>query len=194
MSNRLFQGVIHQMKDAIDRVIGVIDEKGQDVWSDIVLALLAKQLLEKKPGAKVIYDVKCSKALEDVVYANGGVPVMWKTGHSYIKSKLHELDAELAGERSGHIFVSGDDWYGFDDAVFVAAKLVEYLSNREETVSEIIDRTIQLPSPTPVYGILDISSGSCSMLESITRSTMCTTPFSTSLSPQIIAALLLSMM
>ena len=119
--------------------IGVIDEKGQDVWSDIVLALLAKQLLEKKPGAKVIYDVKCSKALEDVVNANGGVPVMWKTGHSYIKSKLHELDAELAGERSGHIFVSGDDWYGFDDAIFVAAKLVEYLSNREETVSEIIE-------------------------------------------------------
>ena len=119
--------------------IGVIDENGKDVWSDIVLALLAKQLLEKKPGATVIYDVKCSKALEDVIVANGGNPVMWKTGHSYIKSKLHELDAELAGERSGHIFVSGDDWYGFDDAVFVAAKLVEYLSNREETVSQIIE-------------------------------------------------------
>lgn len=119
--------------------IGVIDEKGQNVWSDTLLAVLAKQLLEKKPGATVVFDVKCSKALIDVIEENGGKPVMWKTGHSYIKSKLHELDAELAGERSGHIFVSGDDWYGFDDAVFVAAKLVEYLSNRKETVSEIID-------------------------------------------------------
>jgi phosphomannomutase/phosphoglucomutase len=64
---------------------------------------------------------------------------MWKTGHSYIKSKLHEIKAELAGERSGHIFVSGEDWYGFDDAIFVAAKLVEYLSHQTKTVSEIID-------------------------------------------------------
>lgn len=119
--------------------IGVIDEKGQNIWSDMVLALTAKQLLEKKPGSTVVFDVKCSKALIDVIEQNGGKPVMWKTGHSYIKSKLHELNAELAGERSGHIFVSGDDWYGFDDAVFVAAKLVEFLSHKEESVSEIID-------------------------------------------------------
>lgn len=119
--------------------IGVIDERGNNVWSDTVLALIAKQLLEKKPGATVIYDVKCSKALTDVIEQNGGKPVMWKTGHSYIKSKLHEMNAELAGERSGHIFISGDDWYGFDDAIFVAAKLVEFLSHQTETVSEIID-------------------------------------------------------
>ena len=119
--------------------IGVIDEKGQNVWSDTVLALIAKQLLEKKPGASVIFDVKCSKSLIDVIEANGGKPIMWKTGHSYIKSKLHEMNAELAGERSGHIFVSGDDWYGFDDAIFVAAKLVEYISHQDKTVSEIID-------------------------------------------------------
>ena len=85
--------------------IGVIDEKGQNIWSDMVLALIAKQLLEKKPGATVIFDVKCSKALIDVIEQNDGHPVMWKTGHSYIKSKLHELNAELAGERSGHIFI-----------------------------------------------------------------------------------------
>lgn len=119
--------------------IGVIDEKGQNIWSDMVLALIAKQLLEKKAGATVVFDVKCSKALIDVIEQNGGHPVMWKTGHSYIKSKLHELNAELAGERSGHIFISGDDWYGFDDAVFVAAKLVEFLSHQEKTVSEILD-------------------------------------------------------
>lgn len=118
--------------------IGVIDEKGENIWSDMVLALIAKQLLEKKQGATVVFDVKCSKALIDVIKQNGGNPVMWKTGHSYIKSKMHELHAELAGERSGHIFVGGDDWYGFDDAVFVAAKLVEFLSHKEEALSDIL--------------------------------------------------------
>ena len=119
--------------------IGVIDEKGNNIWSDTVLALIAKQLLEKTPGAKVIYDVKCSKALTDVIKANGGQPIMWKTGHSYIKAKMHEMNAELAGERSGHIFMGGEDWYGFDDATFVAAKLVEFLSHQDATVSEIVD-------------------------------------------------------
>ena len=119
--------------------IGVIDEKGGNIWSDTLLALLAKQLLEKKPGATVVFDVKCSQTLIDVIEKYGGKPLMWKTGHSYIKSKLHETGAELAGERSGHIFVAGDEWYGFDDASFVAAKLVEYLSHQDETVSEIIE-------------------------------------------------------
>ena len=120
--------------------IGVIDERGNNIWSDTVLALIAKQLLEKKPGATVVFDVKCSKQLVDVITANGGRPLMWKTGHSYIKSKLHETGAELAGERSGHIFISGDDWYGFDDAVFVAAKLVEFLSNQDDTLSGIVGK------------------------------------------------------
>lgn len=119
--------------------IGVIDEKGQNIWSDTLLALIAKQLLEKKPGATVVFDVKCSQTLVDVIEKFGGKPLMWKTGHSYIKSKLHETGAELAGERSGHIFISGDDWYGFDDAAFVAAKLLEYLSHQDESISEIIE-------------------------------------------------------
>lgn len=118
--------------------IGVIDNNGENIWSDIILAILAKQLLEKKKGAKVVFDVKCSRTLAEVVEANGGVPVMWKTGHSYIKAKMHELNAELAGERSGHIFVGGEDYFGFDDAVFVAAKLVEFLSNQEKTISEVV--------------------------------------------------------
>ena len=120
--------------------IGVIDERGNNIWSDTVLAIIAKQLLEKKKGATVVFDVKCSKQLVDVIEENGGKPVMWKTGHSYIKAKMHELDAELAGERSGHIFIGGDDWYGFDDAVFVAAKLVEFLSHNEQSISEIVDQ------------------------------------------------------
>ena len=119
--------------------IGVIDNNGENIWSDVILAILAKQLLEKKPGSKIVYDVKCSQTLTEVIENNGGIPVMWKTGHSYIKSKMHEINAELAGERSGHIFVGGDDYFGFDDAIFVAAKLVEYLSNQEKSISEVVE-------------------------------------------------------
>ena len=118
--------------------LGVIDDGGNNIWSDTVLAVLVKQLLEKKKGATVVYDVKCSKTLEEVITKYGGKPCMWKTGHSYIKAKMHELHAELAGERSGHIFVGGDDYYAFDDAVFVGAKLVEYVSNTDVTLSETI--------------------------------------------------------
>ncbi len=118
--------------------IGVIDENGNDIWSDIILAVLSKQLLEEVPGATIVYDVKCSKALEEVILQNGGKPLMWKTGHSYIKSKMHESGAELAGERSGHIFIGKHDYYGFDDALFAAAKLVEYLSHHDEKISEIV--------------------------------------------------------
>lgn len=118
--------------------IGIVDEKGQNIWSDILLAVLAKQLLQKKKGATVIYDVKCSKALDEVIKANGGKAVMCKTGHSYVKAKMHELGAALAGERSGHIFVGGDEYYGFDDASFVTAKLVEYLSNNSKSLTEIV--------------------------------------------------------
>lgn len=118
--------------------IGVVDNNGENIWSDVILAILAKQLLAKKKDAKVVYDVKCSQTLTEVIESNGGIPVMWKTGHSYIKAKMHEINAELAGERSGHIFIGGDDYFGFDDAVFVAAKLVEYLSNQEKTIADIV--------------------------------------------------------
>lgn len=118
--------------------IGVIDNNGNNIWSDIILAYIAKNLLAKKKGITVVYDVKCSQALTQVVQDNGGNPVMWKTGHSYIKAKMHELNADIAGERSGHIFIGGDNYYGFDDAVFVAAKLVEALSYDEVTIAEAI--------------------------------------------------------
>jgi phosphomannomutase/phosphoglucomutase len=118
--------------------IGVIDEKGENVWSDKILIILAKQLLEKKKNAKVVFDVKCTQALPEVIEENGGIPVMWKTGHSHIKSKMKEEKADLAGERSGHIFIGGDDYYGFDDALFVAAKLVEYMSHTDQTLTDIL--------------------------------------------------------
>lgn len=119
--------------------LGVIDEAGNDVYSDIILAVLAKQLLEKKPNAQIVYDVKCSRTLEEIITANNGIPIMWMTGHSYIKSKMHQLKAELAGERSGHIFCGGDDYFGFDDAVFAASKLIEYLSYQDKNLSKIVE-------------------------------------------------------
>lgn len=118
--------------------IGIIDENGENLWSDRLLMILAKQLLEKKPGSKIVFDVKCTQALPEVIKAYGGEPIMWKTGHSHIKSKMHETKADLAGERSGHIFVGGDDYYGFDDAIFTAAKLVEYLSHEKKPITEIL--------------------------------------------------------
>lgn len=119
--------------------LGVIDENGNNIWSDTILAILAKQALEKNKGANVVFDVKCSQTLIDVINSCSGNPIMWKTGHSYIKAKLRESGAILAGERSGHIFISGNSYYGFDDAIFVACKLIEYLSWQTKSLSEIID-------------------------------------------------------
>lgn len=144
--------------------IGIIDENGNDIWSDVVLAVLAKHLLERERGKQIVFDVKCSKTLEEVIVAGGGIPVMWKTGHSYIKSKMHEINAALAGERSGHIFYGGEDYYGFDDALFTAAKMLEFLSNQDKTVSEIVDefpRYVTSPEIKALcgdsvkYGIID---------------------------------------
>jgi phosphomannomutase / phosphoglucomutase len=100
-------------------------------------AAAGQGLLAKKPGAKVVFDVKCTQALEDEVTRLGGTPIMCKTGHSFVKAKLHETGAELAGERSGHIFIA-EDYYGFDDALFAGAKLLEYLSYQGKPVSEVL--------------------------------------------------------
>jgi len=118
--------------------IGIIDQNGENLWSDRLLMILAQQLLEKKPRGKIVFDVKCSQALPEVITKHGGEPVMWKTGHSHIKAKMHEIKADLAGERAGHIFVGGDDYYGFDDAIFAAAKLVEYMSQQKKSITEIL--------------------------------------------------------
>ncbi|HBW37299.1 phosphomannomutase/phosphoglucomutase [Desulfosporosinus sp. BICA1-9] len=118
--------------------LGVIDQNGQNIWSDRVLLLLARQLLERKKGAKIVFDVKCTQALVEDIETHSGQPIMWKTGHSYIKSKMHEEKAELAGERSGHIFIGGDEFYSFDDAILAGAKLVEYLSKVNRPIADIL--------------------------------------------------------
>lgn len=107
--------------------IGVIDSSGEIIWPDRQMMLYAIDVLSRNPGADIIYDVKCSRHLAKVISSNGGHPIMWKTGHSLIKAKMRETGALLAGECSGHIFFK-ERWYGFDDALYTAARLLEILS------------------------------------------------------------------
>ena len=118
--------------------IGVQDGQGRDVWSDVMLIFLVRQMLARKPGSQIVFDVKCTQALIEEIESNGGKPVMWKTGHSHIKAKLHELNAELAGERSGHIFFN-EGYYGFDDALYAAVRLLEYLASQKKSFAELLE-------------------------------------------------------
>ena len=117
--------------------LGITDEKGANIWSDRILMILARQVLAHKPGAKIVYDVKCTQALEEDIKAHGGVPIMWRTGHSYIKRKMREEGASLAGERSGHIFV-GEGAYGYDDAMLAAALVCRSLAQAGKPLSELM--------------------------------------------------------
>lgn len=109
-----------------DRV-GVVTAKGEIIWADRLMMLFAKDLLSRSPGVDIIFDVKCSRALPALIRRQGGRPLMWKTGHSLIKAKLKETGAPLAGEMSGHIFFA-DRWFGVDDGLYAAARLLEILS------------------------------------------------------------------
>lgn len=120
--------------------LGLVDEKGNIIWPDRYIILLSRLILSKHPGAKIIFDVKVSEALPEDIKAHGGFPIMWKTGHSYIKAKLAEERAAMAGEMSGHIFFV-DDYYGFDDGEFAALKVLEYLSSQDKPLSQIIAAT-----------------------------------------------------
>jgi phosphomannomutase/phosphoglucomutase len=106
--------------------LGVVDGEGNIIWPDRQMMLLARDVLSRCAGAQIIFDVKCSNRLAKVIEAAGGKPLMWKTGHSLIKSKMKEIGAPLAGEMSGHIFFK-ERWYGFDDALYAAARLLEVL-------------------------------------------------------------------
>ncbi|OGT85564.1 MAG: phosphoglucomutase [Gammaproteobacteria bacterium RIFCSPLOWO2_12_FULL_52_10] len=106
--------------------LGVVDGDGNIIWPDRQLMILAQDVLSRNPGAPIIYDVKCSRHLKAVITAGGGQPLMWKTGHSLIKNKMKEVNAPLAGEMSGHIFFK-ERWYGFDDALYTGARLLEVL-------------------------------------------------------------------
>jgi phosphomannomutase / phosphoglucomutase len=122
---------------------GFIDNHGHHIAADRLLALLARDLLSRHPGAKVVFDVKASQALPDEIRKYGGVPVMWKTGHSLMKKKMREIDSPLGGEVSGHLFI-GEDYFGFDDAPLVALKTLEIISKSNKSVSELFDEIPKL--------------------------------------------------
>ncbi len=117
-----------------DRV-GVVDETGDIIWSDQLMALFLPEVIQKD-GDEILYDVKCSQSLEEMIQKHNGTPVMWKTGHSLIKQKMHELGCRFGGEMSGHIFFA-DDYYGYDDAIYVAARICQTLSRSNKTLSEM---------------------------------------------------------
>ena len=123
-----------------DRV-GVVDEKGDILWADQLMSIFLPDII--KDGEDILFDVKCSQALEDMIQRYGGNPIMWKTGHSLIKQKMSELGCKFGGEMSGHIFFA-DDYYGYDDALYVGARLLQLLSRTEKSLSE-------LRSDIPVY-------------------------------------------
>ena len=118
--------------------IGAVDGNGRVIWGDQLLMILAEAVLKELPGATIIADVKASQTLFDGVSALGGRPLMWKTGHSLIKSKMKETGAPLAGEMSGHIFFK-HRWYGFDDALYAAVRLIEAVSESGRSLTELMD-------------------------------------------------------
>jgi len=135
-----------------DRV-GVVDNNGNVIWPDRQMVLFAQDVLSRNPGARIIYDVKCSKVLPDAISAAGGEPDMWKTGHSFIKARIKETGALLGGEMSGHLFFK-ERWYGFDDALYAAARLLEIMSKTDKSTSEIfgaIPDSINTPELNVVF-------------------------------------------
>ena len=118
--------------------IGAVDGRGRVIWGDQLLLILAGPVLQEQPGATIIADVKASQTLFDGIAALGGTPLMWKTGHSLIKAKMKETGAPLAGEMSGHICFK-HRWYGFDDALYAAVRLIEAVGASGRSLTEIMD-------------------------------------------------------
>ena len=116
--------------------LGVVSADGKVIWPDRVLMLYAMDILERNPGGQIIYDVKCTRHLDAIIREHGGEPLMWKTGHSFIKAKIKETGALLAGEMSGHIFIN-ERCYGFDDALYSAARLLEVLGKDNRSSTEV---------------------------------------------------------
>jgi phosphomannomutase/phosphoglucomutase len=132
-----------------DRV-GVQDERGEDVQSDRVLMLLTRPVLARNPGATVVFDVKCSQALPEDIVAHGGKPLMWKTGHSWIKSKMAEVGAPIAGERSGHFFLK-DGFHGYDDGLFGGLALGQYVASQPLPLSTVLAKAPQYVTSPEIH-------------------------------------------
>lgn len=129
-----------------DRVV-LVSASGKIVPSDQLLMMLAKDIVSRNPGADVVFDVKCSRAVGSVISAYGGRPLMWKAGHSHMKAKMQETGALLGGEFTGHIFIQ-ERWYGFDDGMYAAARVLEIMSLREQDLDSILE-SFPVPPSTP---------------------------------------------
>jgi len=116
--------------------LGLIDNKGNVIWADRQMILYSRDILSRNPGAKIVFDVKCSSLLPKDISEHGGEPIMSRTGHSFIKAKLKETNAALGGEMSGHIFFK-ERWYGFDDALYTGARLLEIMSKTDQTCEQV---------------------------------------------------------
>lgn len=125
--------------------LGVVDERGEIVWGDRLLALFAREVLARQPGAAILFEVKCSQALVEEVERLGGRPVMGQTGHSLIKERMRQENAPLAGEMSGHIFFA-DEYYGYDDAIYAACRLLRLLSREKASLGTLLDQIPSYPS------------------------------------------------
>jgi phosphomannomutase/phosphoglucomutase len=117
--------------------IGVVDDKGRLIWADQVMSIFLREMI-KEPGTPIVFDVKCSQVLEDEIRRLGGKPIMWKTGHSLLKQKMLDSGAPFGGEMSGHIFIK-DGYYGYDDAIYVAARFAQLLSRSEKPLHVYYD-------------------------------------------------------
>ena len=118
--------------------LGVVTAKGEVIWPDRQMILFARDILKRNPGTEIIYDVKCSRNLPAEIEKAGGKATMWRTGHSFIKAKLKESGAAIAGEMSGHIFFK-ERWFGFDDGVYAGARLIELLAAESNTPQEVFE-------------------------------------------------------
>lgn len=127
-----------------DRLV-LVTPKGQIIWPDRLLMLFAKDIVARNPGADVLFDVKCTRELNSLVSSYGGRPIMWKAGHSHMKTKMQETGALVGGEMSGHIFIK-DRWYGFDDGMYAAARLLEIMTLRDQDIDSLFDSFPNLPS------------------------------------------------
>lgn len=118
--------------------IGTVDEKGRILWNDVLVAIFAQEILGRFPQSKIIYNTLCSQIVQEVIKSNGGIPIIWKTGHTFIKAKIAEERAAFGGELSGHFFFA-DNAYGHDDGAYAALRLLEYLSEKNLSLSQMYE-------------------------------------------------------
>ncbi len=118
--------------------IGLVDEKGRILWNDVAVAIFAQEILERFPKSKIVYNTLCSQVVREVILRNGGIPIMWRVGHAFIKSKIAAEHAVFGGELSGHFFFA-DNAYGHDDGTYATLRILEYISEKNVSLSELYE-------------------------------------------------------